>query len=31
MKKEEIQNATFPDCPIRNVISRITDKSNQNS
>lgn len=26
MKKEEIQNATFPDCPIRNVISRITDK-----
>ncbi|MBO6080818.1 MAG: helix-turn-helix transcriptional regulator [Bacteroidales bacterium] len=26
MKKEEIQNATFTDCPIRNVISRITDK-----
>ena len=26
MKKEEIQNATFPDSPIRNVISRITDK-----
>lgn len=26
MKKEEIQNATFPDCPIRNVLSRITDK-----
>lgn len=26
MNKEEIQNATFPDCPIRNVISRITDK-----
>lgn len=26
MKKEEIQNATFPDCPIRNVISHITDK-----
>ncbi len=26
MKKEEIHNATFPDCPIRNVISRITDK-----
>ena len=26
MKKEEIQSATFPDCPIRNVISHITDK-----
>ena len=26
MKKEEIQSATFPDCPVRNVISRITDK-----
>ena len=24
--KKEIQNATFPDCPVRNVISRITDK-----
>ena len=24
--KREIQNATFPDCPIRNVISHITDK-----
>ena len=24
--KKEIQNATFPDCPIRNVISHITDK-----
>lgn len=26
MNKKEIQNATFPDCPIRNVISHITDK-----
>ena len=26
MKKEEIQSATLPDCPIRNVISHITDK-----
>lgn len=26
MNKKEIQSATFPDCPIRNVISRITDK-----
>lgn len=26
MNKKEIQNATFPDCPVRNVISRITDK-----
>lgn len=24
--KKEIQSATFPDCPIRNVISHITDK-----
>ena len=24
--KKEIQSATFPDCPVRNVISRITDK-----
>ena len=23
---KEIQSATFPDCPIRNVISHITDK-----
>ena len=26
MNKKEIQNATIPDCPIRNVISRLTDK-----
>ena len=26
MNKKEIQSATFPDCPIRNVISHITDK-----
>ena len=26
MNKQEIQNATFPDCPIRNVLSRLTDK-----
>ena len=26
MNKKEIQNATFPDCPIRNVLSRLTDK-----
>ena len=26
MDKKEILNATFPDCPVRNVISRITDK-----
>ncbi len=26
MKKEELVNATFPDCPVRNVISHITDK-----
>lgn len=26
MNKKEIQNATFPDCPVRNVISHITDK-----
>ena len=26
MNKKEILNATFPDCPVRNVISRITDK-----
>ena len=26
MNKKEIQSATFPDCPIRNVIARITDK-----
>ena len=26
MNKQDIQNATFPDCPIRNVISRLTDK-----
>ena len=24
--KKEIQSATFPDCPVRNVISGITDK-----
>ncbi len=24
--KKDIQNTTFPDCPIRNVISHITDK-----
>lgn len=24
--KKEIQSATFPGCPVRNVISRITDK-----
>ena len=24
--KKDIQSATFPDCPIRNVISHITDK-----
>ena len=24
--KKEIQSATFPDCPVWNVISRITDK-----
>ena len=26
MNKKEIQSATMPDCPIRNVISHITDK-----
>ena len=26
MDKKEIINATFPDCPIRNIIARITDK-----
>jgi len=26
MNKKEIQSATVPDCPIRNVISHITDK-----
>ena len=26
MNKKEILNATFPDCPIRNVLSRLTDK-----
>ena len=26
MNRKEIRNATFPDCPIRNVISHITDK-----
>lgn len=26
MNKKEIQSATNPDCPIRNVISHITDK-----
>ena len=26
MNKKEIQSATFPDCPVRNVISHITDK-----
>ncbi len=26
MNKKEIQNATIPDCPIRNVLSRLTDK-----
>ncbi len=26
MNKKEIQKATFPDCPVRNVISRLTDK-----
>lgn len=26
MDKKEILNATFPDCPIRNIIARITDK-----
>ena len=26
MNRKEIINATFPDCPVRNVISRITDK-----
>jgi DNA-binding HxlR family transcriptional regulator len=26
MNKKEIQSATAPDCPIRNVISHITDK-----
>jgi len=26
MNKNEIQSATVPDCPIRNVISHITDK-----
>ena len=26
MDKKEILNASFPDCPIRNIISHITDK-----
>ena len=26
MDKKEILNAMFPDCPIRNVLSRLTDK-----
>ena len=26
MNRKEIQSATFPDCPIRNVISHLTDK-----
>ena len=26
MNKKEIQSPTFPDCPVRNVISHITDK-----
>lgn len=26
MNKKKIQDATFPNCPIRNVISHITDK-----
>lgn len=26
MNRNEIINATFPDCPVRNVISHITDK-----
>ena len=26
MDKKEILNAAFPDCPIRNIIARITDK-----
>ena len=26
MDKKEIINASFPDCPIRNIIARITDK-----
>lgn len=26
MNRKEIINATFPDCPVRNVISHITDK-----
>ena len=26
MNKKEIHSATVPDCPIRNVISHITDK-----
>ena len=26
MGKKEILNAAFPDCPIRNIIARITDK-----
>ena len=26
MDKKEILNATFPDCPVRNVISSMTDK-----
>lgn len=26
VNKKEIQSATFPNCPIRNVISHITDK-----
>ncbi|MCR4826757.1 MAG: helix-turn-helix transcriptional regulator [Bacteroidales bacterium] len=26
MNRKEIINATFPDCPVRNVISRVTDK-----
>lgn len=26
MNRKEIINATFPDCPVRNVIARVTDK-----
>ncbi len=26
MDRKELQNAVFPDCPIRNVLSRFTDK-----
>ena len=26
MNRKEIINAAFPDCPVRNVVSRLTDK-----